>query len=140
MLTKVDTYAIRLKPGDDLKNSIQTFASENNINAGWIITCVGSLRRCSLRFANQQLPHIDEGFFEIVALSGTVSTAGCHLHTALSDNAGSVKGGHLLEGCIIYTTAEIIIGATSELVFTRENDGTTEWKELQIQSLTNTKF
>ena len=129
----VNNYAFRLKPGDDLKKSIETFALENDIKAGWIITCVGSLRNYSLRFANHQSPTKDEGFFEIVALSGTVSTHGCHLHLAISDGKGDMKGGHLLEGCTVYTTAEIIIGATTELTFTREIDETTGWKELQIQ-------
>ena len=68
-----------------------------------------------------------------MALSGTVSTHGCHLHLAISDGKGDMKGGHLLEGCTVYTTAEIIIGATTELTFTREIDETTGWKELQIQ-------
>lgn len=136
MVTKVNTYAIRLKPGDDLKNAIQAFVSENYIKAGWIITCVGSLRAYSLRFANQQTATRCEGFFEIVALCGTVSGNGCHLHAALSDSKGSLTGGHLLEGCTVYTTAEIIIGATPELIFQREQDRTTGFRELSIQVAT----
>jgi predicted DNA-binding protein with PD1-like motif len=42
-------------------------------------------------------------------------------------------GGHLAHGCKIYTTAEIVIGATDEIVFTRETDAETTYKELKIR-------
>ncbi|WP_423811910.1 PCC domain-containing protein, partial [Pseudomonas aeruginosa] len=37
------TIAFRLKPGEDLKNGIERVVAENKIQAGWIITAVGSL-------------------------------------------------------------------------------------------------
>ena len=45
---------------------------------------------------------------------------------------GQTIGGHLLEGCKVYTTVEVVIAATDKYVFKRENDGSTPWKELQI--------
>ena len=42
-------------------------------------------------------------------------------------------GGHLLDECIVYTTAEIVIQSATNLRFTRENDGSTNWKELQVE-------
>ena len=36
-------YVFRLKPGEDLRNSIEAIVKEKNIEAGWINTCVGSL-------------------------------------------------------------------------------------------------
>ena len=36
--------------------------------------------------------------------------------------------GHLLEGNIVYTTVEIVIGESKGLQFTREKDGTTPWE------------
>jgi len=70
---------------------------------------------------------------EIVSLSGTLSTNGSHIHISVSDGTGQTVGGHLMGECIVYTTAEIIIQSASNLRFTRENDGTTKWKELQIE-------
>ena len=40
--------------------------------------------------------------------------------------------GHLVEGCPIYTTAEIIIGEAQALRFTREPDEQIGYKELKI--------
>ncbi len=70
--------------------------------------------------------------FEIVSLVGTLSTNGSHLHIALSDSLGNTIGGHLMEGNVIYTTAEIVIGEAEHLVFTRETDPQTTYKELKI--------
>ncbi len=126
-------HAIRLKPGEDLKASLNNFVQQQNIKAGWIITCVGSLTNYSLRFANQQNPASDSGHFEIVSLVGTLSTNGSHLHVSISDSTGKTIGGHLLDGCKIYTTAEIVIGESNSLMFTREKDGSTPWEELQIR-------
>jgi len=125
-------YAFRLKPGEDLRRSIEAIVKENNIEAGWINTCVGSLTDYTIRFANQREGSHGSGHFEIVSLTGTVSVNGSHLHISISDSEGKTIGGHLLEGCKIYTTAEIVIGTTTAYEFKREKDGTTEWKELQV--------
>ena len=126
------TYAFRLVPGQDLKEGIQETVKANGIQAGWIISCVGSLTEYHLRFANQSQVAIGKGHFEIVSLTGTLSVNGSHLHAAISDSSGHTIGGHLLSGCKIYTTAEIIIAATDKYVFTREHDSITGCQELSI--------
>ena len=52
-MPNISTYAIRLKPGADLKKSIQAFVVEHKFTAAWISTCVGSLTNYNIRFANQ---------------------------------------------------------------------------------------
>ena len=126
-------HAFRLKPGDDLKKSITQYVTINNIKAGWIATCVGSLTTYAIRFANQPAATTSKGYFEIISLTGTLSSSGSHIHISIADTSGKTIGGHLADGCIIYTTAEIVIQQSSKYVFTREKDGTTEWEELQIK-------
>lgn len=128
-----NNFVFRLKPGMDLKKSIQQFVMENNIKAGWIVTCVGSLTDYSLRFANQTVVKQGSGHFEIVGLTGTLSENGSHLHMAISDSTGKTIGGHLADGNIIYTTAEIVIQSSNQFVFKREVDGSTPWQELKIE-------
>ena len=133
MPTKKDTsFALRLFPGADLRNSIRNFVKERNIRAGWIVSCAGSLTEYSIRFANQPAASKGTGHFEIVSLTGTVSVNGSHLHISISDSTGKTIGGHLMEGCKIYTTAEIVLVESGKYIFTREKDGSTSWKELQI--------
>jgi len=132
-MDKNTVYAFRLKPGEDLRNGIDAIVKEKNIHAGWINTCVGSLTDYHIRFANQQEGSSGSGHFEIVSLTGTVSVNGHHLHISISDSTGKTIGGHLLEGCKIYTTAEIVVGSSSNYEFKREKDGTTQWEELQVK-------
>ena len=127
------TYAFRLKPGADLKRSIQSFVTENKLTAAWITTCVGSLTYYNIRFANQPAGSSGEGHFEIVSLTGTLSVNGSHMHISISDSTGKTIGGHLMEGCIVYTTAEIVIQSSDQLVFKREKDGSTPWEELKVE-------
>lgn len=129
----IKIHAIRLKPGQDLRTTIEVYVKENNIAAGWLVTCAGSLTNYNIRFANQQNGSTGLGHFEIVSLTGTVSTNGSHIHLSISDSTGKTIGGHLLQGCTIYTTAEIVIQSTPNLIFKREKDGTTPWEELQIE-------
>jgi predicted DNA-binding protein with PD1-like motif len=129
----ISTYAFRLKPGEDLRESIEIVVKEKNIKAGWVATCVGSLTDYSVRFANQPGSEKGSGHFEIVSLVGTVSINGSHLHVSISDSAGKTLGGHLMTGCKVYTTAEIILQSTDRYEFTREKDGSTTWEELQVK-------
>lgn len=126
-------WTIRLKPGDDIKVILDELARDYNISAGIIITCVGSLKKASVRFAGEPDTTILEGPFEIVSLTGTVAKTGSHIHISLSDKTGRTVGGHLKEGNEIYTTAELCIGVLPALSFTREKDETTGYQELFIR-------
>ena len=132
---KIITHVIRLKPGDDVREKIEQYTVQNNIAAGWLVTCAGSLTEYNLRFANQEKGSTGIGHFEIVSLTGTISKNGSHLHISISDSAGKTIGGHLLKGCIVYSTAEIVIQNATDLQFVREKDGSTPWEELQINKI-----
>ena len=129
----ITSHAIRLKPCDDVREKIENYILQNNINAGWLVTCAGSLTDYNIRFANQEKGSTGKGHFEIVSLTGTTSKNGSHLHISISDSIGKTIGGHLLKGCIVYTTAEIIIQSTTDLNFKRVKDGSTPWDELLIE-------
>jgi predicted DNA-binding protein with PD1-like motif len=126
-------FALRLQPGTDLKKELAGFVAEQNIKAGYIITAVGSLTSCHLRYAGQSTGVSIHDKFEILTLSGTLSINGLHLHISLSDGSGKTIGGHLLDGNIIYTTAEIVIGEANDLLFTRVSDTETGYPELVVQ-------
>lgn len=129
-------FPLRLKPDLDLKESLKDFVDLNNIKAGFILTAVGSLKQAKIRFANSYNSQFLTEKFEIISLVGTISTDGIHLHIALADQNGKTIGGHLDNGCIIYTTAEIVIGASEEFTFIRTIEKQTGFKELEILSST----
>lgn len=115
---KVHTF--RLKPTQDLFDSIEEYVKQHNIEAGCILSSVGSLTHATLRLANRNDYNQYSGHFEIVSMTGTVSIHGSHLHIAISDGDGVTIGGHLVSGCKIYTTAEIVIAEFDDVVYKRE--------------------
>ncbi|MBS2036129.1 DNA-binding protein [bacterium] len=127
------THVLRLQPGQDLKQSLQAYRAEHNLQAAWISTCVGSLRNLRLRLANRSESSQFDGCFEIVSLTGTLSPDGLHLHLSASDENGVTIGGHLVDGNEIYTTAEIVILEEPELRFQRLPDPATGSSELQTR-------
>ncbi|HLL95221.1 MAG TPA: PPC domain-containing DNA-binding protein [Spirosoma sp.] len=143
MTVSMQTYSFRLKPGVDLKAEIDELVKQRRIEAGVILTCVGSLTDVTLRLANQDGPSNWQGHFEVVSLVGTLSINGSHLHVSVSDSTGRTIGGHLLEGCKIYTTAEIVLGVMPDLRYVREPDPTFGYRELVVRkkkrSLSTTK-
>lgn len=131
-------HAFRLKPGDDLREALEQYVSDNAIEAAALVTCVGSLTTATLRIADESVTRTLEGPFEIVSLVGTLSVNGSHCHAAVSDREGRVLGGHLAYGCTIFTTAEIVIVALDDLVFERLEDGETGFRELFVRRYRST--
>jgi len=128
----MENYTFRLTPGQDLMDAIESFVLQNQIEAGCVLSAVGSLTQAVLRLANHDEYNRYEGFFEIVSVTGTVSTHGSHLHIAISDGEGATIGGHLVSGCKIYTTAEIVIIAFSDLIFQRTIAEDSGYAELAV--------
>jgi predicted DNA-binding protein with PD1-like motif len=114
------SFTFRLKPGQDLFDSIEEVVKENKIEAGCVLSSVGSLTHVTLRLANRDYYNEYEGHFEIVSMTGTVSMHGSHIHVAISDGDGVTTGGHLVSGCKIYTTAEIVLAVFDDVVYKRE--------------------
>jgi len=131
-------HTFRLTPGNDLKTEIEAFVKAHNIQAGFIVTCVGGLQQACMRMAGATPQNQDirtyEGDFEITSLVGTVSVNGVHLHISISDKNGANLGGHLKEGTIIHPTAEIVVGEDEQAVYTREPDSETGFDELVVRT------
>lgn len=135
----MDTLSLRLHPGQDLMAELDQLVEKHGIEAACILTCVGSLTTANLRFANQEKPQTFEGHFEIVSLTGVMSKHGSHYHIAIADKTGRTYGAHLMEGCRIYTTAEIVLGIIPNCSFLRTFDPQTGYPELEVVSPTTQK-
>jgi predicted DNA-binding protein with PD1-like motif len=114
------THTFRLKPGQDLMDEIERIVVGKKIGAGCVLCSVGSLSHATLRLANRDHSSEYEGHYEIVSLTGTVSTNGSHLHLSISDGEGKTIGGHLTSACKIYTTAEIVLAVFEDITYRRE--------------------
>ena len=129
------TYAVRLRRGADLLQSIEAFCVEHQIRAGVLLSGVGCVTKARLRDAGGvNIVSVDEGM-EIVSLMGTVSEKRCHLHVSFAKEDLSVIGGHLVAGCLINTTCELVIGELEDCVYEVEFDEETGYDELIFQEV-----
>ncbi len=125
-------FAVRLKPGDDPRRELERFAKERGLRAAAVVSAVGSLSVAVIRMAGESAPQRMETPLEVIALTGTLSPDGAHLHIAVSDATGKTTGGHLSEGSMVRTTLEVVLVELTDLQFSREQDAETGYKELRI--------
>lgn len=124
------TVCCRLHRGDDLLLSIRRIAEEEKLQAAVVLSAVGCVSCARLRDASgvniRELPE----HFEIVSMTGTVSAVRCHLHVALSREDLSTVGGHLVPGCIVNTTCELVLLEMEDVTYQVEQDGETGYDEI----------
>lgn len=126
----------RLKPSQDIYNELKALVDEFHIEAGVILSLVGSVKEGNLRFANQEKASSLQGPLEIVSATGTLGKSGMHVHASFSNSKGETCGGHLMPGNLVYTTCEIVVHDFSkEWKFERVLDVTTGYPELVGVSL-----
>lgn len=130
----IQTLVLRLSPGQDLRAALNTAFAElqagQHATAACIISAVGSLSRAVLRYADQPEGTLLVEPLELITLSGTLSADGVHLHASVATARGEMRGGHVMPGCMVRTTAEIVLAPLPGWVFTREHDAQTGFKEL----------
>ena len=134
----MQVHAVRLPPGTDLKAGLERLTAEHALAAGCILTCVGGLSRARLRMpggsGEAEVFRTFEEPMEIVSLAGTLSPDGLHVHISLSRRDGGCIGGHLVAGCLVNTTAELVIAELSHLEFRRPLDPATGYGELSVHA------
>lgn len=126
------THCFRLTRGTDLLSALRSYVTEHDLSAAVLLSAVGSLSEARIRCADGVTVHTIEKPLEIVSLFGTLSKERCHLHIALSDTDLHTVGGHLMDGCLIHTTAEIVLLALNDVRFSSVFDEETGYRELLI--------
>lgn len=128
-------HVLRLEPGADVRTVLQQWAADLAIDAAAIVSAVGSLTHAHIRYANRADGIVTTGDLEICSLSGTLSRHGMHLHVSVADRDGHLLGGHLLEGCLVRTTLELVIQEVSGVRMLRTKDPVTTYDELDPQEI-----
>jgi predicted DNA-binding protein with PD1-like motif len=113
---------LRLRPGEDLRAALEAHLAGQSAGAAFVLQGIGSLSVAQLRLAGAE--HATEvcGDLEILTLAGSLAPDGAHLHMSISDAQGTVLGGHVRAGCIVRTTAEILLAVLPDHEFSRELD------------------
>jgi predicted DNA-binding protein with PD1-like motif len=109
-------HVFRVKPGQELLDSISRYCQDNSISSGVIIGIIGSVENAKLNFLKALPGKYDSvdfnGPLEIVCAQGSIAlkndTLIVHIHIQLSEQ-DICSGGHLA-GATIFSTAEVTIG------------------------------
>ena len=131
-------FPIRLTPGQDLRAALEAAVQAQNCRAAFVLSGIGSLSTAGIWLAGAAQPTRLNGDMEILTLSGTVAVDGgktsSHMHMAVSTATGQVLGGHVAPGCIVRTTAEVLLALLPDWEFTREPDTQTGYDELVVRA------
>jgi predicted DNA-binding protein with PD1-like motif len=124
---------LRIPAGADLREVLAALPARYSVDAAFVLQGIGSLSVACIRFAGA--PDMTElrGDLEILTLGGSLSPDGPHLHMSVSDAAGRVIGGHMGPGCVVRTTAEVLVALLPGHRFSREHDPATGYKELFVK-------
>lgn len=129
--TQVDEgYMIRLERGEEVLQTVTTFAVENCITAG-IITGLGAADKIRVGYFDLHSRDYPEktfsGELEILALNGNLSWIGdqpmVHMHVVFSDENMNALGGHLFEARIS-ATCEIYLKVFSRKLERKRDEET----------------
>jgi predicted DNA-binding protein with PD1-like motif len=131
----MQSLPLRLRPNQDLRASLESILSEHVAGAAFVLQGIGSLSTARIRLAGMPQATALHGSLEILTLAGSLSLDGAHLHITVADTQGRVFGGHVGHGCIIRTTAEILMALLPDYHFSREPDAESGCKELVIRAL-----
>ena len=129
----MNVWCKRLHRGDDLLEEIKRLAWEEKIEAAVVLSAVGCVSCARVRDASGVNVREIAEHCEIVSLDGTVSAARCHLHIALAKEDLSTVGGHLMPGCIVNTTCELVLTDLDGWRFGVEADEATGYDEIVFQ-------
>lgn len=129
-----EIITVRLKENLDIKKACEKLCEKHNINAGIILSSVGSVKEINIRKADgiSELHKVDN--FEIISINGTLSKNRIHLHVSYVDNDMNIYAGHLLNNNIVNTTLELAILKLNDRVFKSAYDNNTGYKELIIEN------
>ncbi len=125
--------SLRLPPGLDLRGALEELVIERALKAAWVGSAIGSLEPLRLRPAGADTALELPGPWELLSLQGSLGPDGVHLHLAAADRAGHCRGGHLLIGNRIRTTAEIALLLPAGTALRRRLDPATGYRELLVE-------
>lgn len=108
-------YFFRILEGEDLAEAIRNRVEESGARAGFFIL-IGSLKSAMLGYyREEEYKSIQlHGPLEIASCMGNIAVSekdeiAVHAHLVVSNDKGEAFGGHLMKGCYVGATAELII-------------------------------
>lgn len=141
---------MRLAPGCDLLKSLKEIAEKEDLQSGVVLSGVASLSQATLRNVRlfpEEFPIADRHRIyspkkeplELLSLSGNIGRKDgevhihCHITVSSGLEDGRAYGGHLIEGCVIFSTGEVVIAEIAGIQMKRNTDPETHAPELYLE-------
>lgn len=118
----------RLESGEDILERLNDLVRQNKVKAG-SFTAIGAVEKATLGF------FVGEGKYSTFSIKGPLEVVSCignvsmrnglhfiHAHMSLADHKGKACGGHLMPGCKVGATFEIILHAYDTIDLVRKLD------------------
>lgn len=134
------TVFARLSEGEDLLESVTKVAEKARISAGFFFL-IGTLKKANLGFFREGKYETTEieAPLEIVSCSGNVSfkeeKVFAHAHIVVSDEKAIAYGGHVLSGCLIGVTGELVLVEAMGIKLHRRFDEKTKLSLLLMEQM-----
>ena len=126
----------RFRKGEDVLESLNQLVRENHVLCG-SFTAIGNLEKAEVGFfADRRYSTIScKGPLEVCSCIGNVASKEgvpvVHAHISLADKEGRMYGGHLMPGCLVDVTFEVVLHSYKGLVLERKFDSATKLDLLQ---------
>lgn len=117
----------RLYENEDLLETVASASKQTKISTGFF-TLIGTLKKAKLGFYR-------DGKYESIKIAGPLEIVSCignvsvkekepivHAHIVVSDEKGQSFGGHVLSGCLISVTAELMLSEALDMKLERKFD------------------
>ena len=131
--TKVKRVIIaKMEKGEDVIKTIEKVASDHAVRTGQL-TLIGAIEGARLGFFNRHsLEYVEftvDEDLEVVSCMGDITTMQdgtlvVHAHMIAADEKGDCHGGHLLPGCKVSVTIELVIFETEDEIKRARDDST----------------
>ena len=128
----MELIPLRLRPGDDLKQALESWVAHGGGGSAWIVSGIGSLTVAQLCLTGRTEASVLDRDLEILTLQGSLCRSRSHIHITVADANGAVLGGHLCKGSVVRTTAEVLVARLPQWQLQRAVDPTTGYRELEI--------
>lgn len=118
----------RFFEGEDLLETIARVADQNGVDSGFFFL-IGTLKEAVMGYYREgkYIPIGKAGPLEIASCTGNISVKEkaelvVHGHIVVTDREGNAFGGHVLPGCLVDATAELVLAKVENGTLRREFD------------------
>jgi predicted DNA-binding protein with PD1-like motif len=129
-----------MEPGEDILETLENIVVEQDVQAGHL-SLIGAVSKATLGYFNRTSKiyksfTLDEDL-EVTSCIGNIArledgTPVVHAHMAVADEEGKTSSGHLMKGCVVSVTIEVVL-TILEGELTRGKDSVTGLNLLKLK-------